>query len=145
MDRALREFRVRGVKTNIPFLENLINHPQFVAGDATTTFIDNTPDLFRLRAKRDRATKILSYLGDVIINGRPEVKGKIDPKREMPEAVVPMYKVGTPPPPGLRNKLLELGPEKFAEYIRGRKELLFTDTTMRDAASIAAGNAGSNV
>ncbi|HZK79849.1 MAG TPA: pyruvate carboxylase, partial [Humisphaera sp.] len=133
MDRALREFRVRGVKTNIPFLENLINHPQFVAGDATTTFIDNTPDLFRFRAKRDRATKILSYLGDVIINGRPEVKGKIDPKREMPEAVVPMYKVGTPPPPGLRNKLLELGPEKFAEFIRGRKELLFTDTTMRDA------------
>ncbi|HWE01965.1 MAG TPA: pyruvate carboxylase [Tepidisphaeraceae bacterium] len=133
MDRALREFRVRGVKTNIPFLENLINHPQFVAGDATTTFIDNTPELFRFRAKRDRATKILGYLGDVIINGRPEVKGKIDAKRELPEAVVPIYQVGTPPPPGMRNKLLELGPEKFAEYVRGRKELLFTDTTMRDA------------
>jgi pyruvate carboxylase len=133
MDRALREFRVRGVKTNIPFLENLINHPKFVSGDATTTFIDNTPELFRFIAKRDRATKILTYLGDVIINGRPEVKGKVDPKRELPEPVVPLYKKGTPPPPGFRNKLLELGPVKFAEHIREQKRLLFTDTTMRDA------------
>ena len=132
-DRALREFRVRGVKTNIPFLENLINHPTFVAGNATTTFIDNTPELFRFRAKRDRATKILLYLGDVIINGRPEVKGKVDPKRVLPEPVIPMYRKGTPPPPGLRNKLLELGPEKFAASIRDEKRLLFTDTTMRDA------------
>ena len=84
MDRALREFRVRGVKTNIPFLENLLSHPTFVSGDATTTFIDNTPELFHFRPRRDRATKILSYLGDVIINGRPEVKGKFDPKRRLP-------------------------------------------------------------
>ncbi len=133
MDRAIREFRVRGVKTNIPFLENLINHPKFVSGEATTTFIDNTPELFRFRAKRDRATKILSYLGDVIINGRPEVKGKFDPKRELPEPVVPQYEVGTPAPPGLRQQLLKLGPEKFAAYIREQKRLLFTDTTMRDA------------
>ena len=133
MDRALREFRIRGVKTNIPFLENLINHPNFVAGNATTTFIDNTPDLFRFSARRDRATKILSYLGDVIINSRPEVKGKYDPKRVLPQPVVPPYKKGAPPPPGLRNKLLELGPEKFAAWTRDQKKLLFTDTTMRDA------------
>ena len=133
MDRAIREFRVRGVKTNIPFLENLINHPRFVSGQATTTFIDNTPDLFRFRAKRDRATKILSYLGEVIINGRPEVKGKFDPKRELPEPVVPMFKIGTPPPDGLRQKLLEMGPEAFSQWVRKQKRLMFTDTTMRDA------------
>ncbi len=130
---ALREFRVRGVKTNIPFLENLIPHPTFASGDATTTFIDNTPELFHFRPRRDRATKILSYLGDVIINGRPDVKGKFDPKRELPEPVVPTFAHGTPPPPGTRNKLLELGPEKFAEWVRKQKRLLFTDTTMRDA------------
>ncbi|HEX5241725.1 MAG TPA: pyruvate carboxylase, partial [Tepidisphaeraceae bacterium] len=133
MDRAIREFRVRGVKTNIPFLENLINHPRFLSGQATTTFIDNTPDLFRFRAKRDRATKILSYLGDVIINGRPEVKGKFDPKRELPEPVVPMYKIGTPPPDGLRQKLIEMGPEDFSQWVRKQKKLMLTDTTMRDA------------
>ncbi|HEX4793769.1 MAG TPA: pyruvate carboxylase [Humisphaera sp.] len=133
MDRAIREFRVRGVKTNIPFLENLINHRTFVAGDATTTFIDKTPDLFRFRAKRDRATKILGYLGDVIINSRPDVKGKTDPKREFPDPVIPPFAVGTPPPPGLRQKLLELGPEDFSQWVRKQKRLLLTDTTMRDA------------
>jgi pyruvate carboxylase len=133
MDRAIREFRVRGVKTNIPFLENLINHPTFVSGDATTTFIDKTPELFRFRARRDRATKILSYLGDVIINGRPDVKGKFNPKRELMEPPVPAYAVGTPPPPGLRQKLQELGPQAFAQWARKQKKLLITDTTMRDA------------
>ncbi len=133
MDRALREFRIRGLKTNISFLENLINHPAFVAGDATTTFIDNTPELFRFKAKRDRATKILSYLGDVIINGRPEVKGKVDPKRELPEAPIPPYPHATQPPAGTRQKLLELGPEKFAQWVRKQKRMFFTDTTMRDA------------
>jgi pyruvate carboxylase len=133
MYRALREFRIRGVKTNIPFLENLINHPTFASGDATTTFIDKTPQLFQFRARRDRATKVLGYLGDVIINGRPEVKGKVDPKRELPEPVVPPYPHGTPPPEGTRNKLLNMGPEKFSQLVRKQKRLLFTDTTMRDA------------
>src|SRR5206468_6522811 len=99
-DRALREFRVRGVKTNIPFLENLVLHPTFLAGEATTTFIDNTPELFRFRTKRDRATKILSYLGDVIVNGRPDVKKKFDPKRELPEPVIPEFDALASPPPG---------------------------------------------
>lgn len=133
MDRALREFRVRGVKTNIPFLENLILHPQFIAGDATTAFIDNTPELFNFRHRRDRATKLLSYLGDVIINGRAEVKGKVDPKKVMPLPMIPKFPKVQAPPPGTRNKLLELGPEKFAEWVRKQKRLMFTDTTMRDA------------
>jgi pyruvate carboxylase len=132
-DRALREFRVRGVKTNIPFLENLILHPTFGKGEATTTFIDNTPELFRLRHRRDRATKVLSYLADVIVNGRPDTKGKFNPKKELLTPVVPPYAHGTPPPPGLRNKLLELGPEKFCQWVRKQKPLLITDTTMRDA------------
>jgi pyruvate carboxylase len=133
MDRALREFRVRGVKTNIPFLENLIRHPVFQSGDATTTFIDNTPELFQFELRRDRATKILSYLGDVVINGRPDVKGKVDPKRQLAEAIAPEYDATVEPPPGLRNKLLELGPVEFAKWVRKQKKLLMTDTTLRDA------------
>jgi pyruvate carboxylase len=132
-DRALREFRIRGVKTNIPFLENLISHPTFGKGEATTTFIDNTPELFRFRAHRDRATKVLSYLGDVIVNGRPDTKAKYDPKRELPDPVVPAFPHGTPPPAGLRSLLLDLGPEKFCDWVRRHKPLLITDTTMRDA------------
>jgi pyruvate carboxylase len=132
-DRALREFRIRGVKTNIPFLENLILHPTFVAGDATTTFIDTTPELFRFRPKRDRATKILSYLGEVIVNGRSDTKGKFDPKREFDEPKVPAYVHGAPPPQGLRHKLLDMGPVRFCQWVRKQKPLLFTDTTMRDA------------
>jgi pyruvate carboxylase len=133
MVRSLSEFRVRGVKTNIPFLENLIQHPTFIKGDATTTFIDESPELFRFRGKRDRATKLLSYLADVIINGRADVKSKIDPKREFAEPVVPDYPKSQPPPAGTRQKLIELGPEKFAQWVRRQKRLLFTDTTFRDA------------
>ncbi len=76
MDRSLREFRIRGVKTNIPFLENVVNHPQFRAGEVTTSFLDDSPELFRFTSRADRATKLLSYVGDVILNGNPEVKGK---------------------------------------------------------------------
>jgi pyruvate carboxylase len=133
MDRSLREFRVRGVKTNIPFLENLIRHPVFVKGNATTTFIDNTPELFRFRLQRDRATKLLSYLGDVIVNGRSDVKGKVDPKRHFPRPPMPQLPPLEIPPPGTKQKLTELGPEKFAQWVRKQKPLLFTDTTFRDA------------
>jgi pyruvate carboxylase len=132
MDRGLREFRVRGVKTNIPFLENVLVHPDFVRGGSTTTFIDSTPDLVRWHAKRDRATKVLSFLGDIIVNGNPEVKGRSD-GRALPEPEVPIFDLGAPIPPGTRDKLKELGPKKFAEWTKSHQALLFTDTTFRDA------------
>jgi pyruvate carboxylase len=130
-DRSLREFRIRGVKTNIAFLNNLILHPTFMSGDATTEFVDSTPELFRFRAPRDRATKILSYLADVIVNGRPDVKDKIDRTRTLPRPIVPQ--IGQAAQAGFRQKLHDLGPEKFAQWVRGEQRLLFTDTTMRDA------------
>jgi pyruvate carboxylase len=133
MDRALREFRIRGVKTNIPFVENVILHKDFQAGACTTTFIDNTTELFAFKPKQDRATKILNYLGDVIVNSRPDVKTKLDPKRKLPEIVVPAYDRGTEIPEGTKNQLTKLGPEKFADWVLKQKRLLLTDTTMRDA------------
>jgi pyruvate carboxylase len=132
-DRALREFRIRGVKTNIAFLLNLIGHPTFKSGQATTTFIDDTPELFRFRAPRDRATKALSYLGEIIVNGRPDVKGAFDPHRKLPMPIVPAVSRLETPPPGTRDRLKELGPERFAEWVRSEKRLLVTDTTLRDA------------
>jgi pyruvate carboxylase len=132
-DRALREFRIRGVKTNIAFLLNLIDHPTFRSGEATTTFIDDTPELFHIRAARDRATRMLAYLGDVIVNGRPDVKASLDPERKLTVPVAPSVATSDAPPPGTRQKLLELGPERFAAYIRDQRRLLLTDTTLRDA------------
>ncbi|MEQ1870632.1 MAG: pyruvate carboxylase [Vicinamibacterales bacterium] len=132
-DRALREFRIRGVKTNIAFLLNLIGHPTFKSGEATTTFIDDTPELFRFRAAQDRATKVLAYLADVIINGRQDVKGTVDPRRRLQVPHAPMVPTGSTPPPGTKQLLDTLGPDRFAEWIRNEKRLLLTDTTLRDA------------
>jgi len=131
MDRALREFRVRGVKTNIPFLENVVNHPVFQSGRATTRFIEETPGLFAFLQRRDRATKLLTYLGEVIVNGNPEVKGKEAPAnfRRAPVASHDLHA----PTPGTRQLLEKLGPVKFAEWTRSQKRLLLTDTTFRDA------------
>ena len=131
MDRSLREFRVRGVKTNIPFLENVVNHPDFQAGRVTTAWLEQTPDLFRFVARRDRATRLLSYLGEVIVNGNPTVAGKPAPARIDASPVLP-HDVSAPPK-GTRQLLAELGPEKFAEWTRSQKRLLLTDTTFRDA------------
>jgi pyruvate carboxylase len=131
MDRALREFRIRGVKTNIPFLENVVNHPRFRAGEVTTSFLDDSPELFRFSSRADRATKLLSYLGDVILNGNPEVKGKkaLEHIEKAPLPATP----GITPPPGTRQLLQKLGPKKFAAWARKEKQLLLTDTTFRDA------------
>src|ERR1700682_3931660 len=131
MDRALREFRIRGVKTNIPFVENVVNHPKFRAGELTTSFLDESPELFHFPSRGDRATKLLSYLGDVILNGNHEVKGKQIPK-EFEAAVVPATPAGKPPA-GTRQLLQKLGPKKFAAWARKEKRLLITDTTFRDA------------
>jgi pyruvate carboxylase len=131
MDRALREFRIRGVKTNIPFVENVVNHPRFRAGEATTSFLDESPELFRFAGRGDRATKLLSYLGDVILNGNPEVKGK--PVLQRLEAPVIPEAAGNEPAAGTRQLLQKLGPKKFAAWARKEKRLLITDTTFRDA------------
>jgi pyruvate carboxylase len=131
MDRGLREFRVRGVKTNIPFLENVVNHPDFQAGRATTGWLEDTPELFRFAPKRDRATKILSYLADVIVNGNPAVAGKPAPRR-LDTPPVPRHDAASPPS-GTRQLLAELGPEGLAAWAGKQRRLLLTDTTFRDA------------
>ncbi len=132
MDRALREFRIRGVKTNIPFLENVIHNPVFSSGQATTTLIDTTPELFKFKPKRDRATKLLNFIGDVTVNGNPQAKGFV-PKENLAAARVPVHDIKQAPLPGTRQLLLELGPKKFAEWTLKQKPLLVTDTTFRDA------------
>ena len=132
MDRALREFRIRGVKTNIPFLENVIHFPIFRTGVATTTMIDTSPQLFEFKAKRDRATKLLAFLGGVIVNGNPHAKG-YQPAVALTPAPLPTWDRKQTPPAGTRQLLLELGPKKFAEWTLQQKRLLVTDTTFRDA------------
>jgi len=132
MDRALREFRIRGVKTNIPFLENVIHHEEFSSGRATTTLIDNTPELFKLKTKRDRATKLLNFIGDVTVNGNPQAKNFV-PKEILLPARVPAYDHKQIPSKGTRQLLLKLGAKKFAEWTLKQKQLLVTDTTFRDA------------
>ncbi len=132
MDRALREFRIRGVKTNIPFIENVILNETFRSGKATTRLIDTNPDLFNFRPRRDRATKLLNYLSDVTVNGNNTAKGH-RLSAALPTPRVPACDVRARAQPGSRNKLLELGPDGFAKWIRDTKPLLITDTTMRDA------------
>ena len=131
IERCLQEFRVRGVKTNIPFLINLVTHPDFLAGKCTTRFIDETPSLFDFPVRRDRATRLLEYLADVIVNGNPLVKGRPVAARRLP-APLPELTIAAPQH-GTRTRLLELGPEKFSQWVRQQKQLFITDTTMRDA------------
>jgi pyruvate carboxylase len=131
MHRALWEFRVRGVVTNLRFLDQLIMHPQFASAQYTTKFIDQTPELFRFPRKRDRATRLLNFIGDVLVNGNPEVKGRARPARL---ASPKLPKVDLPPPrPGTKQKLDELGADKFAQWMLEQQRVLVTDTTMRDA------------
>jgi len=132
MERCLQEFRVRGVKTNIPFLIKLVMHPTFVAGECTTTFIDKTPDLFEFPLRRDRATKLLTYLAQTIVNGNTIVKDRPKSTRRIP-APLPAIDATAPLPDGMRQKLQKLGPDKFSRWIRKQKPLLLTDTTFRDA------------
>ncbi|MFZ2176160.1 MAG: pyruvate carboxylase [Rhodococcus sp. (in: high G+C Gram-positive bacteria)] len=127
--RAVAEFRIRGVSTNIPFLQAVLDDPDFRAGRVTTSFIEERPQLLTLRSSADRGTKILSYLADVTVN---------KPHGERPSAVYPQDKLPqidltTPPPDGSRQKLLALGPEGFARALRDQKALAVTETTFRDA------------
>ncbi len=132
MDRALREMRIRGVKTNIPFIENVVNHPIFVSGKATTTLIDTSKELFDFKRRRDRATKILNLLGETIVNGNDQVKGRPVPTMDLP-VIVPEHDHTHKLPLGTKDYLTQHGPEKFAQWTRDQTKLLVTDTTMRDA------------
>ena len=130
MDRALREFRIRGVATNLTFLEAIITHPKFRDNSYTTRFIDTTPELFQQVKRQDRATKLLTYLADVTVNGHPETRGRPTPSPKAAEPVLPY--IDGKVPDGTKQLLDKLGPQKFAEWMRNEKRVLMTDTTMRD-------------
>ncbi|MCO6459158.1 MAG: pyruvate carboxylase [Pirellulaceae bacterium] len=132
MERCLHEFRVRGVQTNLQFLIGLVTHPEFLRGGCTTRFIDETPELFDLPVRRDRATKVLTYISDVIVNGNPLVHERPRARRREP-AAVPQFDHATPPANGMRQRFLQLGAPQFAQWILKHKPLLITDTTFRDA------------
>jgi len=130
MRRALSEYRIRGVATNIAFVENLLKHPTFLANECTTKFIDTTPELFAFKKRRDRATKILIYISDITVNGHPETAGRPKPPAEARKPRAP--KPTKAPAPGTRDLLLEKGPQAVADWMAGERKLLLTDTTMRD-------------
>ncbi len=131
MDRALREFRIRGVATNLTFLEAIIGHASFIAADYTTRFIDETPELFHQVKRRDRATKLMNYLADVTVNGHPEAKGRARPNPHAASPRVPFH--GGAVPEGTKQRLDRDGPQAFARWMRAERRVLITDTTMRDA------------
>lgn len=131
MDRALREFRIRGVATNLTFLENIIGHPEFINNTYTTKFIDSTPELFEQVKRKDRATKLLHYIADVSVNGHPDARDRPKPRTEERSIDAPWF--DTPVTEGTRDRLDRDGPVKFAQWMREQKQVLITDTTMRDA------------
>ncbi|MDP9408377.1 MAG: pyruvate carboxylase [Actinomycetota bacterium] len=128
--RALAEFRVRGVTTNMAFIQALLDEPDFVGGRVTTSFIDERPHLLTARTSGDRATRLLTYLADVTVN-RPhgEPRAVLDPRDKLPEGV----DLDSPAPAGSRQRLADLGPEGFAAWLRGLGPVAVTDTTFRDA------------
>ena len=131
MDRALREFRIRGVATNLTFLEAVISHPRFVSCQYTTRFIDETPELFKQEGRKDRATRLLKFVGEVMVNGNPEVAGLPRPRQGL-LAEVPHHPAGDPLP-GTKQKLDELGADGFAKWLLAQERVMVTDTTFRDA------------
>ncbi|WP_295074143.1 pyruvate carboxylase [Tabrizicola sp.] len=130
MDRALREFRIRGVATNIEFVINLLKHPTFLNDTYTTKFIDTTPALFAFKKRRDRATKILLYIADITVNGHPETAGRPKPPAEAKAPKPPAPKAS--PSMGTRNLLEQKGPQAVADWMKEQQKVLLTDTTMRD-------------
>ncbi|WP_299403887.1 pyruvate carboxylase [uncultured Roseobacter sp.] len=130
MDRALREFRIRGVSTNIAFVENLLKHPTFLDNTYHTKFIDETPDLFQFSRRRDRGTKVLTYIADITVNGHPETKDHPRPGAHVRDPRPPALKAE--PMMGTRNLLEQKGPQAVADWMKQQRQLLITDTTMRD-------------
>jgi pyruvate carboxylase len=131
MDRAIREFRIRGVATNLTFLENIIGHPKFQTNQYTTRFIDETPELFQGAKRRDRATKLLSFIADVTVNGHPEVRGRVKPTDGILAPVLPTF--ADPGSEGTKPLFDRLGPKGFADWVKAQTRALVTDTSMRDA------------
>jgi len=131
MDRALREFRIRGVATNLTFLENIIGHPDFLDNSYTTRFIDTTPALFEQVKRKDRATKLLNYVADVTVNGHPETRDRPQPREDALQPVAPWFEGDIQA--GTKNRLDDIGPEKFGQWLRDTPHVLVTDTTMRDS------------
>ena len=132
MRRALAEFRIRGVKTNMAFLDNILQNEVFREGQATVNLINNHPELFVIREPRNRATKLVSFLGDITVNGNPDVK-EIDRSKKFLIPKVPEFDKYGEYPKGTKDLLTELGPEKFSQWLRDENKIQFTDTTMRDA------------
>ncbi|WML51880.1 pyruvate carboxylase [Neobacillus sp. PS3-12] len=131
MMRNLREFRIRGIKTNIPFLENVVKHPKFIKGEYDTSFIDSTPELFMFPVKKDRGTKMLNYIGNVTVNGFPGVEKKKRPVFSKPR--VPRLKYDIDYKDGTKQILTEKGADGLLNWIKDQKQVLLTDTTFRDA------------
>ncbi|MBZ0328524.1 MAG: pyruvate carboxylase [Altibacter sp.] len=132
MTRALKEFRIRGVKTNIHFLQNVIQHDTFKEGKASVNFIQNTPSLFNIKLSQDRTSKITQYLGEVIVNGNPDVKS-FDTNKVFRTPKIPKYDALAAYPKGTKDLLTKLGPEKFCAWLKAEKKIHYTDTTIRDA------------
>ncbi|AZV42134.1 pyruvate carboxylase [Peribacillus asahii] len=130
MVRNLREFRIRGIKTNIPFLENVVQHEKFLTGQYDTSFIDATPELFDFPVRKDRGTKMLSYIGNVTVNGFPGIEKHKKPVFDEP--IIPAVQ-DLPTIAGTKNILNEQGAEGLVKWIKEKKEVLITDTTFRDA------------
>jgi pyruvate carboxylase len=130
LSRALVEFRVRGVKTNIPFLSNVIKHPQFQLGKATVSFIETHPELLQFRKPLDRSTRAMRLIADVIVNGNPTI-GKIE-KKDFPIPKIPLVEEFSDYPDGNKQRLDSLGADKFAQWVKDQKSILYTDTTFRD-------------
>ncbi|PPA72176.1 pyruvate carboxylase [Jeotgalibacillus proteolyticus] len=131
MVRNLQEFRIRGIKTNIPFLENVVKHENFLTGDYNTSFIDSTPELFFFPKRKDRGTKMLSYIGNVTINGFPGVEKRAKPEFQKPR--IPKVNLLEAPPNGTRQILDAEGAEGLVKWVKNQKDVLMTDTTFRDA------------
>ncbi len=131
MVRALREFRIRGIKTNIPFLENVVKHPKFQIGDYDTSFLDTHPELFDVTESKDRGTKMLSYIANVTVNGFPGIEKKKRPVFEKPR--IPKLDFKFDYQNGTKQILDQQGPEGVVNWIKGQNQVLLTDTTFRDA------------
>ena len=132
LNRALREFRIRGVKTNIGFLENVVSHPEFYEGKATVGFIPNHPELMELPVRRDRGTRMLMFLANTTVNGNPNVK-QSDGKRDFRTPKVPKFDKLGEYPKGTKDRLNELGRDGFVKWLKEEKAIQYTDTTFRDA------------